>query len=280
MDDTFEADLPVVHSMGLSIFDPIWARKTHSGHYAELMHVVSGSCELVTKKGRFRAAPGDTLLVPTNTAHRDEFDFGLGLHVYMVHFSWKAEAAFLRHVDNRLLQNLPAAAKAEIGKVFSYLQTDIRRDSEADKLVIRSRVLLILLLMLREAFRAKEGSKDPEADDYGPRHRRQLMLRAKAYLEGHYNAPVSLQEIAQSLRVSPFYLSHVFSEETDFSLFAYLTLLRMKKAKLLLGEGNLNVSEVASAVGYENSNYFSKVFKRHFGRSPRRFLGPHSSREK
>lgn len=280
MDDTFAADLPVVHSMGLSIFDPIWARRTHSGPYAELMHVVSGSCELVTKQGRFLAVPGDTLLVPTNTPHRDEFDFDLGLHVYMVHLSWKAEGAFLRHVDNRLLQNMPAAAKAEIGKVFSYLQTDIRRDSEADQLVIRSRVLLILLLMLREALKTKEKPKGAGADEYGPRHRRQLMLRAKAYLEAHYNAPVSLHEIAHSLRVSPFYLSHVFSEETDFSLFAYLTLLRMKKAKSLLEEGRLNVSEVASAVGYENSNYFSKVFKRHFNRSPRGFLGPPSSREK
>jgi AraC-like DNA-binding protein len=52
------------------------------------------------------------------------------------------------------------------------------------------------------------------------------------------------------------------------SLFACLTMLRMNKARDLLLKGNRKVSAVARAVGYENSNYFAKVFRKYFGQSP------------
>jgi AraC-like DNA-binding protein len=264
--------LPEVRSMGLMIFDPIWAMKTHTSKNIELLHVVAGSFDLVTEKGRFSAGPGDTLLIPSNTPHRDEFDLSLGLHIYMVHLSWKGEAELARHLNARFWRSIPATTKSEIGKIIEHLQGDIRGDSEVDRLVIRTRVLEILLLLLRTALRQKDRKRSLLTEDFGKRHRRQLMLRAKAYLEHNYNKPVSLQEIARALRVSPFYLCHVFSEESDFSLFSYLTVLRMQKAKALLAAGGMNVAEVALAVGYENSNYFSKVFKRRLGVSPRHFI--------
>ncbi|MEW6358532.1 MAG: AraC family transcriptional regulator [Planctomycetota bacterium] len=270
--ERFESRLPEVRSAGLSIFDPIWAEKMHTTSCAELLHVISGHVELVIGKDRFPAGPGDTLCVPSNTTHRDEFDFDLGLKVFMVHFSWDAEPDFTELVDNHILRRMSETAKAEIGNVFSHIRTDLIKDSMADTLVLRSRVLVILLMMLREAHRARAARHPEKSGEYGRRHRRQLMLRAKEYLEEHYAWPISLQDIASHLRVSPFYLSHVFSEESEFSLFAYLTRLRMSKARDLLAKGALNVSEVAQAVGYENANYFSKVFKRHFDRPPRDFL--------
>ena len=95
------------------------------------------------------------------------------------------------------------------------------------------------------------------------------MAKAKEYLVERFTECVSLEDVAGALRVSPYYLSHVFSEESDFSLFSYLTSLRMARAEELLAEGLLNVSEVAYAVGYESPNYFSKVFRAHFGAAPR-----------
>ena len=86
---------------------------------------------------------------------------------------------------------------------------------------------------------------------------------------------MSLNDIARALRVSPFYLSHVFGKESDFSLFNYLTALRMNRAKELLAEGKLNVAEAASMVGYDNTHYFAKIFRQHFGHAP--ILTPHAA---
>ncbi|MDD4538867.1 MAG: helix-turn-helix transcriptional regulator, partial [Lentisphaeria bacterium] len=77
-----------------------------------------------------------------------------------------------------------------------------------------------------------------------------------------------LEMLAEFLSVSPFFLSRVFNSESGFSLSEYLTMVRMNQAKTLLLDGRMNVSEIADAVGYEDSGYFSKVFKRHFGCSP------------
>ena len=67
---------------------------------------------------------------------------------------------------------------------------------------------------------------------------------------------MTLDGIARALNVSPFHLSHVFSEESFYPLFKYLSRLRMEKARALLAGGRLNVSEVARAVGYDDCNYF------------------------
>ena len=80
------------------------------------------------------------------------------------------------------------------------------------------------------------------------------------------------------MHVSGYYLSHVFSAESDFTLFSYLTTVRIEQAKALLLAGDMKVSQVAQAVGYQSPNYFSKVFRRHFGCSPRDFVVSHRSR--
>ncbi|HRU05231.1 MAG TPA: helix-turn-helix domain-containing protein, partial [Candidatus Brocadiia bacterium] len=139
-----------------------------------------------------------------------------------------------------------------------------------DELVARSRLHTILMILLREALRPAP-SAEAEASDYGARRRREIMTRARAYLEAHYRECVSLDDIADALSISPYYLSHVFSEESDFSLFEYLTSLRMAKAQDLLTQGGANISQVARAVGYESPNYFTKVFRKRFGAPPTRF---------
>jgi len=71
--------------------------------------------------------------------------------------------------------------------------------------------------------------------------------------------------------VSPFHLSRMFSQESDFSLFEYLSEVRINEAKKLLRDGRLLVSEVAERTGYDNGNYFAKVFRRKVGCSPGKY---------
>lgn len=260
--------LPDVRVLGLMAFDPVWAERNHESNGCEILHVVRGRMTLEIGGERFPAGPGETLLVPPNTVHRDAFDPAAGLEVLFCSFSWRPAAEYFRIVDNRAAAGLPAHRKAELAMLFDQMRSDLAGPGDPDRLLARSRVHTVLLLLLREAM---AGRRPAEAVSYGRARRRELMRRAKEYLAVHYAECVSLERMAEALDVSPYYLSHVFSEESDFSLFAYLTALRMEKARALLREGRLNVSEVARAVGYENANYFAKVFRRHCARSPREF---------
>lgn len=258
------AALPEIGSMGMMLFDPIWAQRRHPASKCEIIHVVRGKVRLEMPGGPFHATAGGTLLVPQGTMHRDAFDLRTGLEVLFCTFTWNAQERYFRHVDNRAISRMGADRRAELGELFDQLRAGLTASGTGDQLVARSRLLTILLIILRETL----GEERPRRD----RRRSQLMLGAKRYLEAHYQGCIALDDIAAALGVSAYHISHVFSEESDFSLFGYLTNLRMKKARLLLEEGGGKVAEIAAAVGYADANYFAKAFKRHYGLPPREVL--------
>ncbi len=100
----------------------------------------------------------------------------------------------------------------------------------------------------------------------------------KSYIRRNFQQQINLEELALALGISQYHLSRVFNAESGFSLPEYLTMVRMEKAKILLSEGQKNISEVAYAVGYEDSSYFSKVFRKHFGCRPSASAMSHPAR--
>lgn len=95
-----------------------------------------------------------------------------------------------------------------------------------------------------------------------------LINKAKRYLEENYYKNVSLEEVAEHISISPYYLSHVFKEATGISFINYLTQLRINNAQNMLMSTDMPISEVGYRVGYKDPNYFSRIFKKITGRTP------------
>lgn len=100
---------------------------------------------------------------------------------------------------------------------------------------------------------------------------RDVVERAKAYIDANLSQEISLGRLAEKLYVSPFYLSRLFKIETNQSFKEYLNQKRVGKAMDLLIRTNLTVSEIASLVGYQYPNYFARVFRKFTGQSPDAF---------
>lgn len=99
-----------------------------------------------------------------------------------------------------------------------------------------------------------------------------LLDQAKDYMNNHYmNFDCSLSSVAEFIHMSPSHLSLVFKKEVGTTFINYLTSLRMKKAKQLLSSTDLMVYEVSTSVGYENYAYFSTLFKKSVGLSPKEY---------
>jgi AraC-like DNA-binding protein/quercetin dioxygenase-like cupin family protein len=263
--------LPEILTIGTMMFDPLWAGARHGSAACELMHIIRGTVNLELSRGVFRAGPGDTLLLPPRTPHRDVFDLSRGLEVFFCAFDWAAAPLFFRRVGWPGPLALAASARVEARLIFDHLRVDLAEGAPLDQQVGRARLHLLLLLVYRDAWRRARPPCDEGDAGVGVRKRRKLMEQAKAYLEEHCAECVQLEDVAAALRVSPYYLSHVFSEQSEFTLFSYLTQLRMEKARRLLREGVLNVSEVARAAGWRDANYFAKVFRKYAGCSPRQY---------
>lgn len=98
--------------------------------------------------------------------------------------------------------------------------------------------------------------------------RRQLVQRALELLAGQYTQEIGLAQLADSMGITPNYLSSEFNRVMGESFSQYVTRLRMNKADELLRQGGITVKEVAAKVGYVSSRHFAALFKKHFGHVP------------
>ena len=269
-----EDQLPVIHSMGNLIFDPMWSINRHTSGNCELLHIISGSVALVMNRRKTRAVAGDTMLIPSETVHRDEFDFDEGLKVFMIWFHWPCEKDFFSRLSCGSLIKLSIPKKQSIAKLIQQFRFDFSGGKHKQDFVMRVQLseILMKILVLSEQDKKKENSTD-EKSETEKQHREWIVAKVKSYLENNYSHPLTLEDIARHANVSAFHLCHIFSDENDFTIFEHLTRLRMDKAHSLLEEGKLTVSETAYAVGFNNSNYFSKVFHRFFGFPPNKMHG-------
>jgi AraC-like DNA-binding protein len=87
------------------------------------------------------------------------------------------------------------------------------------------------------------------------------------WLTLQYHQPISIEQMAQSLGYHRTHLSKMFKQHTGMSPMNFLLKIRMERAKLLLQQA-LTIEQVASSVGFNDALYFSKQFKKWFGRSP------------
>ena len=97
------------------------------------------------------------------------------------------------------------------------------------------------------------------------------LARAIVYLQEHFRDKVTSEEIAAAACVTPRHLNRLFSTILSTTPFEYLTDLRLQEARRLLAREPLRITEAAERCGFSDSNYFSRVFRRRYGISPRAF---------
>ncbi|MFI3214103.1 MAG: response regulator [Eubacteriales bacterium] len=98
-----------------------------------------------------------------------------------------------------------------------------------------------------------------------------IVEKANEYMMTNYNKLITLNEIARNCNISNSYLSRLYKKETGESIIRHLNYLRIEKAKTLL-LNDYRISEVANQVGYDDPAYFTNVFSKYTGQSPKKFI--------
>ncbi|MDW7655961.1 MAG: response regulator [Bacillota bacterium] len=93
----------------------------------------------------------------------------------------------------------------------------------------------------------------------------------KKYINDHYAEDISLQSAADNAGISANYVSHLFAQYADATFSVYLNRIRVERAKHLLENSELLISEISKQVGFWNTSYFIRVFKRQTGYPPDEF---------
>jgi len=215
-----------------------------------------------------------------------------------------------QHISAELLHQLEHAARAKQRERFERLleQTGVCRCQEEGWLVTElisgvNRIAWILRQPLEEGMHAEQLSAvdnltelmlsavDSMAFDQLPslfdqlldecflpdgpgrqsENMRDIVCRVRAYIDENYAEDISLSMLARRFSVDDSYLSRTFKQQTGCNLMLYLASARIAQAKRLLAQKDLSITDVAQLVGYDDYAYFSRVFKRMEGRSPRAY---------
>lgn len=104
----------------------------------------------------------------------------------------------------------------------------------------------------------------------------QVVEQVKHYIAIHVYENLSLDQLADKVHVNASYLSRIFRQYTREKLTSYVTRIKMEHARKLLLESDIRVQDVATKLGFDNANYFAKVFRKANGLSPHEFRLHHS----
>jgi AraC-like DNA-binding protein/ligand-binding sensor protein len=107
-----------------------------------------------------------------------------------------------------------------------------------------------------------------------------MIRRAKAYIAGHHGDPIGLDDIASTMHVSTYHFCKTFKKTTGLTFTDYLGRVRVEKAKNLLLNPHLRVSEIAYTVGFQSLTHFNRLFRQLTGESPTHFRDKAARRTK
>ncbi len=109
---------------------------------------------------------------------------------------------------------------------------------------------------------------------YSHEERNDVIKKAKDYILKNYVCDsLTLKSVAAAVNLSPTYFSSIFKKDVGTNFVDYLTNVRLDKAKELLCCSSMRICEIAYKVGFKDYRYFSQIFKKYTGQTPREFKG-------
>ncbi|WOO40262.1 AraC family transcriptional regulator [Rubellicoccus peritrichatus] len=222
--------------------------------------VVGGQGQLDLENDKHDLEIGSVFCYGPSTYHRIVTNTEKPLEKYFIDLYGKAAEAAVKAAglsEGSCLQRTPTSRIAPlIDGIIQDAADGVISDS-----ILESSLNLILLLTQR--------TQGPQSGQSGMAY--ETFRKAKTYLEQHYTEPGSVIDFANNLHLDSAYLTRLFQRFANETPHRFLTRLRLSRASQLLLHHDLQIQEVAFAVGFQDAFHFSTRFRKHYGVSPKQF---------
>ncbi len=251
----------------------------HTHDFSELVIILGGSGTHITKFSRFELFAGDVFVINGETAHGYENLTNL----HLINILYRPELLTKNAADLTILPGY---------HVLFNLEPKFREDHQFNsKLHLTPRQITEITPLIREIEKELESDVPGKLfmasaqfysllgqlcrmySNENVSHGRQLIRIGKALgvLENSLQRSVSLTELTELTAMSVSTLNRTFKEATGYSPIEYHLKIRIKKAGEILCNSNLSITEIAGRTGFDDSNYFSRQFKKIMEVSPLEF---------
>jgi AraC-like DNA-binding protein len=229
-----------------------WRLYAHKHTFHELLYFAQGNTTVNVGRSRVVFSPYDMILYPPSVTHHEYPNFQGDRHdVICVHFD----------VGSTLCRHGPIIAVDRDGHLrwlFERLLEEIQDEPGRGRAVSCDLIRVILRLT----------AKATESPD---EKRNRIVNLAMLHIQNNVGAPIDVAGIARAVGTSPAYLSRRFTKELGVSPTQYAISVKMENAKRKLALTNESIKEIASSLGYRDALYFSRLFRKGTGKSPRGF---------
>ena len=227
-----------------------------------LIYCTEGRGRLRVEDWEGEVVPGQVMLLPQGLEHLYEADKRQPWTLYWVHFQGSATGIFMQYLgyrDGRPVVNAGVSPLLKGG--FTSLM-EVRRTGYSTRAFIKSANQLRQLLSqiaVEISSQRGGGRKDFE------------LSRVQAFMEENIHQALTLDQLAACANMSKYHFSARYKQLSGYSPVRHFLNMKMEHACNLLDSTDLSVSAIASRLGYDDALYFSRLFSRTVGRSPRAY---------
>ncbi|WP_251527504.1 helix-turn-helix domain-containing protein [Metabacillus litoralis] len=215
---------------------------------------------------------------------------------------------FRYHYEKKLMNAITKGDKEEIARISKETNSVLNLSDRIPESPIRSAKNLLLVLNTLCRFAAEKGGIHPihihnvsekfallierapnlphlkklgvvmiheycdVVNQFSTRNYSPIVKKAVNYIELNLEESLTLKEISAIIHVNPSHLSRKFKNETKMNMIDYINQKRVEEAKLYLQRGNSSITEIAFMVGFNDLNYFSRVFKKFTSLTPSQYI--------
>lgn len=243
----------------------------HSHDYLEIAFMMSGTGKYRIDGEVYDVGEGDLIIFNPGTKHQ-----GLVADMTNAVTEFFVGAADIRF-KNMPVNTMPLPEEGPIIHTTGELRQKLFKicaSMEAENTVcwqgryfmMKAYLMQMILLIVRQQMQPVEVKTGCAFESVNKKY---VVEQIVNYFEDHYAEKISLDQIAENMYLSPFYISRIFKSETGDTPIRHLINIRLEKAMVLLQEGFAgSIQEVAERVGYDDAYHFSKLFKKRYGMPP------------
>ncbi|MCP5163170.1 MAG: AraC family transcriptional regulator [Hahellaceae bacterium] len=227
-----------------------------------LIYCIDGAARLSTPTQHYQVQKGDLAILPKGTTHRYQADHHDPWTIFWVHFEGRLAAEFLDNLGTPANSNI--VHLGVLPSLVAYFEAllAVQKTGFSDRIFIHAaqqlRQLLSYLAVQMPAVKARQFP------GMNLDHIHALMLQ-------RLHGQLELNELAASVNLSRFYFAKKYKQLTGHSPIEQFIHLKMEHACYLLDVSDRQISAIARELGYEDPYYFSRLFRKVIGLSPREY---------
>lgn len=240
----------------------------------ELLYFTKGRAQIRCNNQEYTVEPGDLIVVNCNELHSginltaDVSYYCIILHPDILHSRGidLCDSKFINPIlENSILFQHFIQNDAEVTTCIQGLIQEYKDRQQGYELAVKASLYGLFVLLMRNYV-------DSILTDSQVKQRMKNIQRFNKviqYLDANSAQNLTLEQVAKMAHMSKYHFCRLFKQMTGSPLSTYLTTLRVEKAEVLLLNTSLSISEIAFQVGFKDTSYFSRMFKKSTGLTPR-----------